>query len=192
MAFASLWRRPAEFGEPGFAVKSSISLLRRKPAPATTTADLKLSLIVVVRATAFPAASVTQRWVVWVPWAASSPTRTPTFSLGVACGAVDRRALAFRPIGRGELGDRVLHEIGIPKKSVPRRERAAHRLDPEVDRLGRLAAEARQVVVPKNVTDHREGDPPTTAAASTRRAARGTRTRRARARPGDSWRDRRR
>ncbi len=65
MALASPWTSPYMFGVPGLAAKSSISLLRRNPPPVTVTADPYQPLRVVVRATAFPRLSVTEKCVVW-------------------------------------------------------------------------------------------------------------------------------
>src|SRR6218665_160840 len=52
---------PNILGVPGLALKSSISLLRKKPAPPTTTAEPYQPLSVVVHDTAFPSASTTER-----------------------------------------------------------------------------------------------------------------------------------
>ena len=62
--FAAPCTRPNVFGDPGFAVKSSISLLSRKPAPATVTPLPNAVLSVVVIATAMPLPSTTLRCVV--------------------------------------------------------------------------------------------------------------------------------
>ena len=58
---SSPWTRPKKLGVPGFAVKSSISLLSRNPAPATVTLLPNDKLSVVVTATAFPEASTMER-----------------------------------------------------------------------------------------------------------------------------------
>src|ERR1044071_8600589 len=56
---------PNVFGEPGLDAKSSISLLRKKPATVTPLPNPVLS--VVVSATAMPRASTVHRLVVWSP-----------------------------------------------------------------------------------------------------------------------------
>ncbi len=56
-ALARPCTRPNWLGTPGLAVKSSISLLSRNPAPSTVTRLPYRELIVVVTATALPAAS---------------------------------------------------------------------------------------------------------------------------------------
>ena len=63
-AFCSLPTSPKALGTPGAEAKSSISLLRGKPAEVMTP-DPKLVLIVVVSATARPWASITE--MCWVP-----------------------------------------------------------------------------------------------------------------------------
>src|SRR5262245_20464851 len=67
IAFASPCTSSYWFGDSGFAAKSSISLFRRKPAPVTVAADPNPELIVVVNATALPAASTTEKCVVCGP-----------------------------------------------------------------------------------------------------------------------------
>ena len=59
-ALASPCTSPNMLGWPGADVKSSISLLRKKPAPSTTTRDPKPPLRVVVTDTAVPSASTTE------------------------------------------------------------------------------------------------------------------------------------
>jgi hypothetical protein len=54
MALAAPWTSPNWLGTPGRAVKSSISLLSRNPAPVTVTRLPYRELMVVVTATAFP------------------------------------------------------------------------------------------------------------------------------------------
>ncbi len=56
-ALAGPCTRPNWLGTPGLAVKSSISLFSRNPAPSTVTRLPYSELMVVVTATAFPAAS---------------------------------------------------------------------------------------------------------------------------------------
>ena len=62
--FASPWIKPNMFGLPGLTVKSSISLLSKKPAPVTVTPLPNEPLSVVVSATAMPLPSTTHRFVV--------------------------------------------------------------------------------------------------------------------------------
>src|ERR1700723_4069558 len=57
---AGPWIGPSLLGAPGFAEKSSISSLRRKPRPAAVTREPNQSLMVVVTATALPSASTTE------------------------------------------------------------------------------------------------------------------------------------
>ena len=57
IAFASPCTKPYMFGLPGAEAKSSISLLRRKPAPVTVTPLPKPPFRVVVTEAAFPFAS---------------------------------------------------------------------------------------------------------------------------------------
>src|SRR5208337_1673760 len=67
MALASDWIRPKRaLGTPGCVVKSSISLLSKKPAEEVT-CEPYLSFSVVVQATALPAASTTEKCVVCGP-----------------------------------------------------------------------------------------------------------------------------
>jgi hypothetical protein len=56
--------RPYTLGSPGAFEKSSISLLRTIPVPGTVMPEPKGVLMVMVRATALPAASQVERWVV--------------------------------------------------------------------------------------------------------------------------------
>src|SRR6476646_9363236 len=94
IALASPWTRPYMFAVPGLAAKSSISLLRRKPAPVTVTADPYQPLIVVVSATAFPWSSVTEKWVVW--WLSARAGRPEISFDGVACSVeIDDRNAAL-------------------------------------------------------------------------------------------------
>src|SRR5687768_6671929 len=65
--FAMPCTSPYTFGEPGFAVKSSISLLSRNPPFATVTPLPNDVFSVVVITTAIPLASTTQRFVVFEP-----------------------------------------------------------------------------------------------------------------------------
>ena len=58
-AFRSPCTRPNWFGVPGFAEKSSMVLLRKNPAPSTTTFPPYHEFRLVVTATALPAASTT-------------------------------------------------------------------------------------------------------------------------------------
>ncbi len=66
-------RIPIAFTTPGCVVKSSISLLSRNPAPATTNPEPNPVLIVVVMAAALPALSTTEKWVVCCPSASAEP-----------------------------------------------------------------------------------------------------------------------
>ena len=59
-AFRSPCTSPNWFGVPGFAAKSSMVLLRKNPAPSTTTFPPNHELMLVVTATAFPSASTTE------------------------------------------------------------------------------------------------------------------------------------
>jgi len=54
MAFALEPTRPYTFGTPGFALKSSISLFKKNPAPFTSTLEPYPVFKVVVTETAFP------------------------------------------------------------------------------------------------------------------------------------------
>ncbi len=75
---------PYIFGEPGFALKSSISSFNKKPEPATITLEPYASFNVVVTATAFPSGSITERCVVsGDSYSASEPSLI--VALGVAC-----------------------------------------------------------------------------------------------------------
>ncbi len=81
--FASPPTAPNILGTPGFIEKSSISLFRKNPAPATTTLLPYKPLSVVVTATAFPSLSITEICVVSVD-SLGCGVILPTSELGVA------------------------------------------------------------------------------------------------------------
>ena len=101
---------------PGFAAKSSISLLRRKPAPVTVTAEPYQPLIVVVSATALPRRSTTEKCVVWRP---SARRGTAEISRdGVAwSGSIVARSAA-RERRREQLRPAILTNSGSPSISL--------------------------------------------------------------------------
>src|SRR6202034_637145 len=83
IAFASPITSPSLFGVPGWAVKSSISLLSRNPAPGTLDADPSQKWIVVVIATELPWPSTTEKCVVCFP-SGAAPVGNETPAEGVA------------------------------------------------------------------------------------------------------------
>ncbi len=157
MALRSLCTRPYAFGDPAFDVKSSISLLRRNPAPVTTTPHPCRPFSVVVSATAFPAASTTP---------SVRGLRRLRRQLRPAGHCVRRRGRVRidRRAERGEIpvrderrqwdGD----EVRISEQRIPVSERAPHRLGREVEHAGRVPAHARDVVPLEDAQDHGERD----------------------------------
>ena len=156
MALASPWTRPYMFGVPGFAAKSSISLFRRNPPPVTVTADPYQPLRVVVRATAFPRLSATEKCVV----CRLSPACRPARYLARRSGPVggDRRAQPGAERRRQEFRLIELHVIRIPEHLVADRERAPHALGLQVHGLCRVPAQAGEIVLPELTGNQGERD----------------------------------
>src|ERR1035441_240147 len=101
MALAALWMRPYMLGTPGLAVKSSISLLSRKPSAPAVTPEPNRPFSVYVLATALPSASTTEKWVVWVDSAgmgaaAGGGGRKPAGRVSVAEGLGWRGSMDLR------------------------------------------------------------------------------------------------
>ncbi len=132
------------FGVPGRAAKSSISLLSRKPAPATVTADPYQPLMVVVSATALPRPSVTEKWVVCRLSARAG--RPDTSRDGVARSVeIDARSAA---LNAGDRSSRLIEgdEIGIAEHFVAHGERAPHALGHQMHGLRGVPPEAGEIV----------------------------------------------
>ncbi len=115
IAFASPITSPSLFATPGCAVKSSISLLSRNPAPGTTDADPFPELIVVVSATALPCPLTTEKWVVCFP-SGAAPVGNDTAADGVALsGRMVPASVSANSCDRSR-SDGTLTNPGSPRK----------------------------------------------------------------------------
>ena len=126
--------RPKALGTPGAASKSSIWSLSRIPVPGTTTQLPNQPLTVVVRATAFPSASTTERCEVWWPPAAAG-SGGPSCEEGVARSPTPARSAPVPgrvgELGRGGVGGG--QEGGVGEAAGPLREEPLLHLDEGVE-----------------------------------------------------------